>query len=97
MRQELRKGKAIILFVKLFVASAILALIAYIICDWLRSKRFSEERVLHENISININDLVLSFLSEYFFFFLVTFLILMGGRFLYFYFTHRNENKMNLI
>ena len=81
-------------FIKLFVASAILALIAQIIYEWLPVERFSEENVSNEKISINFGDLLSLALSEFFFFFSITFLILLGVKILYFYFVHRNENKI---
>lgn len=74
--------------------AAILALIAHITYDFLRTETYSEENVLNKSISINFNDLVLSFLAEYLLFFFVSFLILLGLKSLYFYFVYRKENKI---
>ena len=94
MKKTENKGKS---FLKLFVAAAILALIFQVVLDLLKSEIVYEETFSDNKISININDLALSFLSEYFQIFLVIFFVLWGMRFLYFRFVYRKENNIKLI
>ena len=76
-------------FIKLIALSAFLALIVQLIYEYLSAGRFYGEESLDKNFSINTKGLLLYTLYEYIICFFVTFLVLFGARFLYYYFVRQ--------
>jgi len=82
--------------VKLIFASAVLSLILQPIYEWLSIENFSDSEVSNGRISINIGDVFSAGLYELLFLFIITFCVLSGVRFLYFYIVSRHNNTKNL-
>jgi hypothetical protein len=96
MRQNLGKKRVKrIALVKLLIASAIISLAIHIIYDSFCAAQYSKENISNDSISIHFESLVLSVLSGYLFTFFITFLVLLGMRFLYFYLIHHKVNMKN--
>lgn len=98
MQQELSKTKVKgMSLIRLFLASIVLALATQIIYESFRSKMFPKEgNVIENGGAVNFNQILQSLLFEYFLWCIVTFLVLLGVRFLYLRFVHRGESIKNL-
>ena len=96
MRQEVSPTELNIKpLVKLIFASAVLSLSIHLVYEWLSSESFSGVGNSETRISININDLLSTFLYELLILFLITFSILSAIRLLYFYIVSRHNNTKN--